>query len=50
MATAMKRVMATNGDTMGNGYCCLLSSAAVGVAVGKDDKGGGSSLSAFSQF
>jgi hypothetical protein len=40
MATATKRAMATNGNTMGSGYPCPLSSAAVAVAVGKDDKGG----------
>jgi hypothetical protein len=40
MATATKRAMATNSNTMGNSYHCPLSSAA--AAVRKDDKGGGS--------
>jgi hypothetical protein len=46
MVTETKRVMATNGDSMGNGYRCPLSSAVVvaaaAAAVGRDDKGGGS--------
>jgi hypothetical protein len=41
IATATKRAMVTNSDTTGNGYHCLSSSAVVGVAVGKDDKGSG---------
>jgi hypothetical protein len=41
IATATKKAMATNSDTTGNGYHCLSSSAVVGVAVGKDDKGSG---------
>jgi hypothetical protein len=41
MATATKKAMATNGDTMGSGYHCLSSSAVVAAAVGKDYKGGG---------
>jgi hypothetical protein len=60
MATVTKRAMTTNGNTMSSGYPCLLSSAAVAVAVGKDDKGGSGlflygvvvkkMVSAFSQF
>jgi hypothetical protein len=41
MAPATKRAMVTDGNTTGSGYRCPLSSAAVAVAVGKDDKGGG---------
>jgi hypothetical protein len=41
MVTAMKRAMATKGDTTGSGYPCPLSSAAVAAVVGKDDKGSG---------
>jgi hypothetical protein len=41
MAIATKRVMATDSETMGNGYCCPLSSVAVAAAaVGKDNKCG----------
>jgi hypothetical protein len=42
MATAIKRVMETNGNTTGSGYHCPSSSAVAAAAVGKDDKGGGS--------
>jgi hypothetical protein len=41
MAMATKRVIATNGNTTGNGYRCPSSSAVVVVVAGKDDKGGG---------
>jgi hypothetical protein len=41
MASATMRLMATNGNIMGIGYCCLLSSAAAAAVVGKDDKSGG---------
>jgi hypothetical protein len=41
MAKAIKRAMATNGNTTENGYPCPLSSAAAAAAVGKDDKSGG---------
>ncbi len=36
------RVMATDGNTMGNGYHCLSSSVVAAAVVGKDDKSGGS--------
>jgi hypothetical protein len=43
MATVTKRAMATDGNTMCNGYWCPSSSAAMAAAlVRKDDKGGGS--------
>ncbi len=42
MEMATKRAMATNGNTRGSGYPCQPSSAVAAMAVGKDDKGGGS--------
>jgi hypothetical protein len=41
MAMATKRAIATNGNTLGSGYCCPSSSVAAAALVGKDDKGGG---------
>ncbi len=46
MATATRKAMATGGNTMGNSYRYLSSSAvavavaAAAAAVGKEDKGG----------
>ncbi len=41
IAMAMKRAMATNGNTTDSGYRCPSSSARLAAVVGKDDKGGG---------